>query len=779
MKNNIKQAAQLQDPLSGDKNGSSGIRLLNYLKYWPLFLLSILICMGFGYLHLKSAVPYYTVKAKIIINDERNSQKVEKSSESVDNSKRVNDEIEILTSRTLMSKVVNDLKLWIQYTTPEKYYNKDIHTSTPVIFTLIEPSILENGHQLEIMIKDEKSFFLKQSESQSTFSFNTTLKNKWGSWKLTPTPDFKKYIGQTIYININNPESITDGYLSQFMAYLAGSETSVAELLITETVPERGRDVLNNLIKAYNIASIDYKNKVNLSTLNFLDDRLKSITEELNLVEKRVESYKSSRGITDLSSESQFYLDNVKNNDSRMNEVNVQLQVIDGIQQYINSAGNTVNAPATAGLSDPSLIALVDQLIKLELQKDKLLANTPEKNPVFDPLNQQITSTKNAIYGTITGIKRSLLTTRKQLQKYNSGFESSIKKLPGQEREYINIKRQQSIKEELYIYLLQKREEAGLINSAKLMESRVVDEAHFGMAQAPNSNITYALSFILGIIIPAGILFVKESLNNKINNFHEIENAVLVPILGELSYQKEVPKEFIIGGSRNMIAEQFRTLRTKLYHINGKAGNGKVIMVTSGIPGEGKSMVASNLGAVMATAGRKTVILDMDFRKPQVAKTFNLPNETGLSNYLNGSKSKEHIIQSSQVHQNLFIISSGPEPDNPSELLEKEALGELIMWLRINFDEIIIDTPPVQLVTDAMIVSVFSDVNLYVVRDCFTHKSDLKFINQLFNEHHMKNMYIIYNGVLSKANNRYESKYANQYFGNDKPKSMLSIMKKN
>jgi len=735
--------------------------------------------MGLGYLYLKSVIPYYTVKAKIIINDERNSQKVEKSSESVDNSKRVNDEIEILTSRTLMSKVVNDLNLWIQYTTPEKFYHKDIHTSTPVIFTLLKPAKLQGGHQLEVKIVDENTFILIQSAAQSTFSFNSTLKNKWGSWKLTPTPDFKKYIGQTIYININNPENVTDGYLSQFMAYLAGSETSVAELVITETVPERGKDVLNNLIRAYNIASIDYKNKVNLSTLNFLDDRLESITEELNLVEKRVESYKSSRGITDLSSESQFYLDNVKNNDSRLNEVNVQLQVIDGIQQYINSAGNTVNAPATAGLADPSLISLVDQLIKLELQKDKLLANTPEKNPVFDPLNQQITSTKNAIYGTITGIKRSLLTTRKQLQKYNSGFESSIKKLPGQEREYINIKRQQSIKEELYIYLLQKREEAGLINSAKLMESRIVDEAHYGYSQSPSSSITYALAFILGIMFPAGILFAKDALNNKINNFQDIQNAVLVPILGELSYQKNVPKEFIFGGSRNMIAEQFRILRTKLHHINGKAGNGKVIMVTSGIPGEGKSMVACNLGAVMATAGRKTIILDMDFRKSKIAKTFNLPNEIGLSNYLNGSNLKEHIIQPSKINPHLFIISSGPEPDNPSELLEKNSLKELMMWLRINFDEIIIDTPPIQLVTDAMIVSVFSDVNLYVVRDCFTNKSDLNYINQLFNEHHLKNMYVIYNGVLSKTTSKYDNKYAYQYFSDDKPKSLLSIMKKN
>jgi tyrosine-protein kinase Etk/Wzc len=772
MKTYKNHTSALQDPLSANH---IGIKISNYLNYWPLFLVSVLLFMGLGYLYLKSSIPYYTVKAKILINDEKDSQKVEKGRNLIENSNRVNDEIEILTSRTIMGKVVKDLNLWIQYTDPREFNHSDIYANTPVVLTLLKPSSLKTEHLLEITIKDKNTFILTQLAAQSTFPFNRTIKSSWGYWKLTPTPDLQKYIGQNIQIRLTNPENATDGYLSNYTAFLTGEQTSVAELIITETVPERGMDILNNVIKAYNIASIEYKNKVNQSTLNFLNDRLGAITAELNLVEKRVEAYKSSRGITDLSSESQFYLDNVKNNDSKLNEVNVQLQVIEGIQRYINSAGNSVDAPATAGISDPGLVSLVDQLIKLELQKNRLLANTPEKNPVFDPLNQQIKSTKQAIYGTITGIKRSLLATRNQLQKYNTGFESSIKKLPGQEREYINIKRQQSIKEELYIYLLQKREEAGLTNSAKLLESRIVDEAHYIGPQSPNSKITYALAFILGIIFPAGILVAKDALNNKIYNYQEVEDTVLVPILGELAFQKNVPKEFILGGSRTMISEQFRILRTKLHNINGKVGNGKITLVTSGMPGEGKSMITCNIGGVMAAAGRKTVIIDMDFRKPQIAQSFNLPNETGLSNYLNGTALKEEIIQPSLIHSDLFVISSGPEPADPSELFEKPALEELLMWLRMNFDEIIIDTPPMQLVTDALIVSAYSDVNLYVIRHGYTHKSHLKYINQLFNEQQMKNMYVIFNGVSSKNIYGYGNKNAYQYYGNEKPKSWLSI----
>jgi tyrosine-protein kinase Etk/Wzc len=779
MKQNREHFPELQDPLTGDNVNKIGGRLSNYFNYWPLFLTSIMLCLGLGYLYLRSSVPYYIIKAKILINDERDSQKVEKGSEETDNSKRVNDEIEIITSRTLMGKVVNDLQLWIQYIKPEKFYDTDIYGNTPVIFTLNKPAALQSEQILEITIKDEKSFILKQPKSSHMFSFNSQLKSNWGNWKLTPTPELTKYIGQTIRIHINNPEIVIDNYLSNFIAYLVGQQTSVAELSIIETAPQRGTDILNNLIKAYNFASIEYKDKVNLNTLNFLEDRLAAITSELNFVEKRVESYKSSRGITNLSSESQFYLDNVKNNDSRLNEVNVQLQVINEIQQYINAPNNAGNAPVFTAISDPGLVSLVSQLTKLELEKDRLLANTPEKNPVFDPLNRQIKSTKSAIYETITGIKRSLLTTRNQLQKYNSGFESSIKKLPGQERELINIKRQQSIKEELYIYLLQKREEAGLSNSAKLLESRIVDEAHYGIPKLPDPRITYALAFIFGIIFPGGILFAKEALSNQINNIQDIEEFASVPILSELAFQKVIPPEFVFGGSRNIIAEQFRILRTQLHNINGKAGNGKVTLLTSGMPGEGKSIITLNLGAVMAAAGRKTVILDMDFRKPQSAKCYKLTNENGLSSYLNASIFKEDIVQQSLIHPNLFIIGSGPEPENPSELLEKPALEELFKWLRINFDEIIIDTPPIQLVTDAMIISAFSDVNLYVVRHGYTHKSDFKYINQLSNKQQLKNMHIIFNGVKNNGSYGYRNKYVYQYYAQEKPKSRLSLMRRN
>jgi tyrosine-protein kinase Etk/Wzc len=775
----ISPAMSYQDDRGSANSIPLTTKIMRYLRYWPAFLLSVSVSVGLAYFFVKAGVPVYTIYAKILINNENTGQDIKQESAQSGNTKKVDDEIEILKSRTIMEQVVKDLQLWTHYYSIENLKARDLYTSSPVKFTLVEANQGLAGQVIELVIKNRDTFMLKQAHSISTFPFGRNIKSAVGVWKLEPSKNLEKFLGQTIRISLDNPEGVTEGCLSTFNAYLTAGQSSIVEMSIKETVPERGADIINRTIKAYNLASTAYKNKINHSTLNFLNDRLDSITSELNVVEKRVEHYKSSRGITDLSSESSLYLDNVKANDSKLNDVDVQLLVLNEIQAYINSPNNEGKVPATTGITDQALLSMVDQLLKLEGQKDKLLASVPERNPIFIPLNRQINSTKNAIRENIKGIKRVYLATRTQLNKYNARFESSIKKLPGQEREFITIKRQQSIKEELYIYLLQKREEAGVTNASKLLDSRVIDEAHFGAPQVHNGNFAYALSLIFGMVFPAGLLFIKDSLNNKVSDLYEIEDGVAAPILGELTFQKSQPSIAILDGSRSMFAEQFRTIRTKLHHLNGKSGEGKITLLTSGMPGEGKSMISRNLGAVMAAAGRKTVIIDADLRKPQLAQAFNLPNEIGISNYLNGTSFIEDIIQPSMVHPQLFVVGTGSETSNPAELLERPALKDLLDWLRIYFDEIILDTPPIQLVTDALILAPFADTSLYVLRQDYTYKSQFKFINQLVREDKLKNLHLVFNGVSSGPGHGYANKYAYQYYSEDKPKRRISFMKGN
>lgn len=749
------------------------------MRFWPYFLASIVICLVSAHFFLKSEQPVYTVYAKILINDDSAGSTVKPENQPLSGSKNVEDEIAILQSRTIMEQVVNQLGLATSYYLVSDFKLVDIYSTAPVKLSLVSTSSQHSLPYIEVVVRDKDTYLLKQGNSQTPVSFNAKVKNDWGSWKLTKTDDLDQFIGQTIRIYKGDAEAVTDHYLFRFNAMMQTEQSAIVHLSVQETLPERGADVLNEVINTYNLVSIDYKNKVNQSTLRFLNDRLDAITVELNTIEKRIENYKSSRGITDLSAESQVYLDNVKSNDSQLNEVNVQLEVINEIQKYINSPVSDGNAPAITGISDPGLVSLVDQLIRMESQRERLLSNTPEKNPLFIPINRQITTTKNAIRENIKGIKRSFLATRNQLRQYNRNVESSIKKLPGQEREYINIKRQQGIKEELYIFLLQKREESGMNNASKLLESRIVDAAHYGAPETHSANFTYALAFIFGFIFPGSVLLARQALSNKVVNAHEIELTVHAPMIGELSYQKVLPAMLEAQGSRTMIAEQFRILRTKLSHINGRAGNGKVTLLTSGIPGEGKSMICRNLGAVMAAAGRKTVIVDADLRKPQLAKALQLTGKLGLSDYLAGAAFKEQIIQASNFHPELFVISAGSESENPSEQLEKPAMEELIAWLRLYFDEVLIDTPPVELVTDALILTKYSDATLYVLRQNYTYKSQLKSINQLWLEGTFNNLQILFNGVMNGDGYTYARKYGPQYYTGSTRKYRLPKFKSN
>jgi capsular exopolysaccharide synthesis family protein len=342
-----------------------------------------------------------------------------------------------------------------------------------------------------------------------------------------------------------------------------------------------------------------------------------------------------------------------------------------------------------------------------------------------------------------------------KLESYNARVESSIKKLPGQERGYINIKRQQTIKEDLYTYLLKKREEAALSYASTLADSRTVDKAYYAGPISPKVPLTYALALILGFAFPAGLIFIRDILNNRVISSVEIEDATSVPILGELIFQNNLSPIIMNDRRYRILAEQFRMLRTHLEDLTVENGGSRVTQITSGMSGEGKSFITCNLGVALAASGKKTIILEMDMRRPSISKAFNLKEKVGLSEFLEGRRQIEEIIQSVDGHSNLFIIGSGAISSNPSELLEKPLLKNLIDYLRNSFDEILIDTPPVRLVAEGMITSRYSDVNLYVVRHSYTHKSQLKYVEQLNKLGKLKNLHIILNGVM--LNGRYSS----------------------
>ena len=753
-----------------------------YLYHWPLFLISIILCMGLAIFYLNHTRPLYLVKAKLAIKDEKSKASPEKAAALQQlnistESKLVESELEILQSRPLTKTVVDKLQLWCTYTVPGEYGIYDIYATTPVKFKLLRQAANFNNFSCQIYLKNKNEYTITFSPGNEIHaSFKTVFSSAFGKWQLMPTANLNKYIGKTVNMNLTDQDLVISAYQNSISTVLS-KKSPLIELKIEDEVPERGTEILNNLISVYKSFNIIDKNKETESTLKFIDERLASLTGELTDVEKNVEGYKSSIGLTDISSKSQYYLNNIQSIDGRLNEVNVQLNVIQGIERYVNNENNAESSPATIGIADPGLTNMVAQLTKLQLERDKMLAITPATNPIFIPVNRQINSLKMAVRENIKNIKTSLVNTQRQFQKINSTFESSIKNIPGQERQYVSIKRQQAIKENLYVYLLEKREEIALSYASTLTDARTVEEAYY---EAPVSKKKFTLSFafIVGFCIPIGLIYSRETIKNRVLSRKEIESATDVAIISEL-VQNTNKSPIVIkqGTGSQIIGEQFRALRTNLLHLTPKKEKGKVTLFTSSIPGEGKSFVASNMGASLAALGRKTIILELDLRKPKITKIFHLdPKQMGLSDLLSGEVTKEEIIQPSGINPNLYVMSAGTLRSNPSELLENEEMEMLIRTLRYEYDHILIDSPPLRLVTDAMILAPLSDATIYLIRQGYTGKEELQFIKQLQADRRLPNMRLVFNGI-ERGKNGYGYHYSSQYYDQNERKDKSFYIK--
>jgi tyrosine-protein kinase Etk/Wzc len=768
-----------------EKDDSPSFRdsLNNYLYHWPLFLIGLLVCILGAFVYTQRSTPEYKLKATIIIKDatKDGDQTKKEDLQEIDLSntpKVAENEVEVLQSRTFINQLVKGLQLWVTYQKRNGLKKVDLYKRSPVKFQLLQQTDSISGQTFNIIIKDASSFYIKQSnDSLVEFSFNTVLRNSFGSWKLEPTKDLLKFQGSEITIVLNNQNKVAEKYQKAIGADLSDKLASTIELSFSDQVEQRGKDVLNGLISLYDENTVIQKNQITQRTLNFIDKQINDLTGELNLSESAVEGYRSSNGLTNISSQSQAYLESAQVNDSKLNEVNIQLNIVSGIEDYLNSPQNTQDVPSTLGITDASLNASISDLSKLQLERDKLIATTPLGNPVFETIDSQIKTLKHSIKESIQNIKSSLLATKRQLESFNSKLESSIQNVPVQERGLVDKTRQQTVKENLYVYLLQKREEISLNYASVVSDAQIVDRAYSSGAQTVPGSIIYGIALIFGLILPSGFIYTRNNLNNRITTKKEIEAATGIPVFSELS-NSDTSSPLITNKQGDIATgEDFRALRTNLHFLRGKQEKGYTILTTSSISSEGKSFVSSNLGIVLAVSGKKTVILEMDLRKPKVSRTFNLSSShLGVSDYLMDNLPVEEIIQNSKVQANLDIIGCGHLPSDPSELLQLEEVDALINKLRLKYDYIIIDTPPINLVTDAKILSRLSDVILYVTRQAYTYKSLMPFIKSLRQDPLFSDMKIILNGV---EKGKYGYNYGDYYYQKigSKRKSLKSNIK--
>jgi len=749
--------------------------LAKYKYHWPVFVLGLLLSMVGGFFYLRYAQQIYSVNTTLLIKDDKKGGMSGAAGGDFLNEldifgsqKVVENEIEILRSKALMLKVVDRLNLMIGYNVEGRVINSDIYSTKPIRIDVIQMDKTLFGKTLILSFPSKNTYVLENKETGRKINgiLNQLQRNVFGVYKIETNKDFHKWEEEKLNITVFDPDEVVDRCLDLLSVNLASKQSTVLNLSFQSTVPERGKDILNTLVQVYNEASLSDKNRTTQSTIDFIDERLKLITGELTSVEKDVEGFKSNLGLTDISSEAGLFLDNVKVNDAKLSEINLQINVIQDIQRYVNSSSSREKLPSILGINDAVLLGQITQLSELQLKRDELLATTTIDNPLVEPLVKQIETTRAGIKSNIANIAQSLLSTKKALEGNDSQFQGSIKKLPGQERQLISIKRQQSIKESLYLYLLQKKEEAALSFASAVADSRIVDPAFASKVPVkPKRPMIYVLCVIIGVIIPIVYIYIKDLLNDKVESSSDILKLTSTPILGEIFHDEGSEPIVVNTTSRKAIAEQFRAIRTNMQFLHGKGspGVGRVTLLTSSMSGEGKSFVSSNIAASLAISGKKTVLLELDLRKPKVSRYLELTNKIGLSNYLIGKAEIKDIIQPSGLNANFFVIGSGPIPPNPSELLIQPEIESLIEYLKDNFDEVFIDTPPVGLVTDAQILARLANATLYLVRYGVTFKEQIRNLDTLYRNHKFPKLNVIFNGIKLGGSHAYGYGYGYGY----------------
>jgi len=762
-----------------------------YLSYWKLFLVSLVVCIMIAVAYLKLSTPIYEVLSTVLLKDDKKGGGMDelgalKDIGLLDVKNNVDNELEVLKTSNLSEQAIRELGIYVNYEEIGTFRNKilygqnipiKIHLPDAVLDTLNQPiefNVDINPHGVyEFSGTFEDKDFKVKAASKDSFVILPCGKIFFKSKGL----DLKETM--SLDINILSPVKRADSFLSRMTMDLTSKTTSVVNIVLKTSNVVRGKDFLNKLVEVYNREDMKDQNLVASNTDAFVEKRLDSLSRELKEVEKQVENYKQHQGLTDIQSEAGLFIQKTGAYEEKRLEVETQLAIVTDVDNYIHKKENRYKLlPSGTGIQSENLNTMINDYNKLLLERNRLSRTASHTNQTLLDLNAQIDGMFSAVQATVRNEKQSLQIARQDLVKKDNENAGRIKSIPRQEREYTEIKRQQTVKETLYIFLLQKKEENFLTMVGVVPNAKIIDEPRSnGIPVSPNKIIIMLFSLLLGFVIPIIGLNMNDLLRYHIQNKEELEKISIVPILGEIAKSEQTGNIIIRENSTNRFTEMFRLLRTNLLFVLGDPGQ-KVINVISSIGGEGKSFMCINLAMSLALLDKKILIIGLDVRKPKLGDYIGLDNKTGITMFLSGSLAEKDLIRPSGIHPNLSVITAGPVPPNPAELMEKPALDKLIADCKKQFDYIIIDTAPIGIVSDTYALNRFADVNLYLVRADYTPKKNIEDATILFKQKKLTRMYFVMNATdLKKAAYRYgygkkygygyNSKYGYGYGYND------------
>lgn len=745
---------------------------------WYWFILSLVICGGLGAIYLRYATPKYQSTAKLLIKDDDSNSKRGQSLQNmtnlgiISNSAGIDNEMDILTSHSIAEDAIRDLKLYVDYSTKGRIKDIILYRDQPLNVDIDRAHLEKLNQPVDLTITRNGTTYIvsgtysvptDENESEGPFSLNrkftslpATIATRAGIITISSNNGHSLHDGQTLKVEVLSPKMASNKYVGELQVAQTSKTTSIAQLQLTDEVPQRSLDYLKQLAIVYNRQANEDKNIVALRTEKFINSRLQKINAELGKTEGQLQNYKQQNGMVELKLNAGNAVTNQNESELKLADIQTQIELFSTIAQEVESSSRNLSQviPSNVGLDDQSSTSLINKYNELVLERNRLLRSASENSPVVEPLTVQIRELNGNIRRAISTARQNLQIQRDALAAQVSKFNEQVAETPQQERMLTQIGRQQEVKSGLYLMLLQKREENSISLAATADKGKLIDDPQLVGKISPKSAIIMLIALLLGLAIPALVIFLLQLFRYKIEGHEDVARLTKLPIIADVAIASNTAKgkaDIVVHENQNnQMEEIFRSLRTNLQFMLHEGQ--KVVLFTSSTSGEGKTFTAANLSVSFGLLGKKVILVGLDIRRPRLAELFGINDHRhGITNLLvkdapTAADVQEQILPSG-VNKNLDLLMAGPIPPNPAELIARSSLEAIIKALKDKYDYIMIDTAPVGLVTDTLQIARVADASIYMCRADYTPKSNFELINALANEKKLPNMAMVLNGI--------------------------------
>ncbi|WP_449019388.1 GumC family protein [Prevotella jejuni] len=745
---------------------------------WYWFVLSLIIFGSLGAIYLRYTTPMYQSTAKLLIKDESGSNRRGQSLQNmsnlgiISNSTGIDNEMEILTSHSLAEDAIRDLKLYVNYSTKGRVKDVILYRNQPLNVD-VDPGHLEKlNAPIDLTITKDSIFYIvsgtyyvptNDNSNEGPYSINrkitnlpATIATRAGIITISSNYGHTLKNSDVLNVSILSPRMAANKYTSELQVSQTAKSTSIAQLQLTDEVPQRSLDYLKQLAIVYNRQANEDKNTIALRTDKFINDRLSKINTELGKTEGELQNYKQKNGIVELQMNAGNSVANQNNSELKLADVETQIELFNTIAREVESSSRNLTQviPSNVGLDDQSSTSLINKYNELVLERNRLLRSASESSPVVEPLTAQIRELNGNIRRAIAAARQNLLIQRDAVSAQVNKYNGQVAETPQQERMLTQIDRQQEVKSGLYLMLLQKREENSISLAATADKGKLIDDPQLVGKISPKSTSIMMVALLIGLVIPVLVILILQFFRYKIEGHDDVARLTKLPIIADVAVASNKAKgkaDIVVHENQNnQMEEIFRSMRTNLQFML-KEGQ-KVVLFTSSTSGEGKTFNAANLSVSFGLLGKKVILVGLDIRRPRLAELFGInDHKHGITNLLvkdnpTAEELQEQILPSG-VNKNLDLLMAGPIPPNPAELIARNSLDIIINLLKEKYDYIMIDTAPVGLVTDTLQIARVVDASIYMCRADYTPKSSFNLINALANENKFPNMAIVLNGI--------------------------------